>query len=108
MNPLIQRLEAMLAGGTDNFLLRFGLAKAYVEQEHYEEAIPHLRQALQFNGNHSSSWFWLGRTQFETGKFEEAEQTLEKAVEISTSNRDAQTLKMAEVFLRRVRKARQS
>lgn len=106
MNPLIQRLEAMLEAGTDNLLLRFGLGKAYAELQQYDQAISHLQQAIVFDPMHSSSWFWLGRAQFEHGMLDEAEKTLDRAVQVATQKGDSQTVKMAEVFLRRVRKAR--
>lgn len=106
MSPLIQRLEAMLEAGTDNLLLRFGLGKAYAEMQEYDRAIPHLEQAVSFDAMHSSSWFWLGRAQYEHGMLDEAEKTLEKTVQVATEKGDSQTVKMAQVFLRRVKKAR--
>ena len=106
MSPLIQRLEAMLEAGTDNLLLRFGLGKAYAELQQYDQAISHLQQAVVFDPLHSSSWFWLGRAQYEHGLLEEAEKTLGKTVQVATEKGDSQTVKMAQVFLRRVQKAR--
>ena len=106
MSPLIQRLEAILEAGTDNLLLRFGLGKAYAEMQHYDQAISHLRQAVSFDARHSSSWFWLGRAQYEHGLLDEAEKTLDKAIQVATEKGDSQTVKMAQVFLRRVQKAR--
>ena len=49
MEGMIERLEAMLAKGTDNLLLRFSLGKAYAEQERFAEAVTHLRVALAFD-----------------------------------------------------------
>lgn len=106
MSPLIQRLEAMLEAGTDNLLLRFGLGKAYAELQQYDRAISHLQQAVVFDPLHSSSWFWLGRAQYEQGLLDEAEKTLGKTVQVATEKGDSQTVKMAQVFLRRVQKAR--
>lgn len=106
MTPLIQRLESMLVAGNDNLLLRFGLGHAYAEKQQYDKAIPHLEQAIAFDPRHSSSWFWLGRAQYEYGKLEEAERTLNQAIQVATEKGDAQTVKMAQVFLRRVKKAR--
>ena len=106
MTPLIQRLESMLESGNDNLLLRFGLGHAYAEKQEHAKAIPHLEQAIQFDPMHSSSWFWLGRVQYESGQLDAAEQTLEKAIQVATQKGDAQTMKMAQVFLRRVQKAR--
>ena len=38
MQGMTERLEAMLAKGTDNMLLRFSLGKAYAEQDCYGDA----------------------------------------------------------------------
>lgn len=105
MSPLIQRLEKMLEAGNDNLLLRFGLGKAYAEMQQYEQAISHLEQAVLFDAMHSSSWFWLGRAQYEHGRLDDAEKSLEKTVQVATEKGDSQTVKMAQVFLRRIKKA---
>jgi tetratricopeptide (TPR) repeat protein len=104
MNPLIQRLEKMLEAGSDNLLLRFGLGKAYAEMQQYDQAIAHLERAVVFDPMHSSSWFWLGRAQYEHGRFDEAEKSLDKAVQVASERKDSQTVKMAQVFLRRIEK----
>ena len=106
MNPLIERLEKMRAAGTDNLLLRFGLGQAYAEAGQYEQAIANLEQAIAFDPKHSSSWFWLGRARYEHGQLDEAEKTLQQAVVVATEKGDVQTSKMAQVFLKRVGKAR--
>lgn len=104
MNPLIQRLEKMLEAGSDNLLLRFGLGKAYAEMQQYDQAIAHLERAVVFDPMHSSSWFWLGRAQYEHGRFDDAERNLDKAVQVASERKDSQTVKMAQVFLRRIGK----
>ena len=53
MEGMIERLEAMLAKGTDNMLLRFSLGKAYAEQDCFPEAETHLRAALAFDPAYS-------------------------------------------------------
>lgn len=104
MNPLVQRLENMLEAGSDNLLLRFGLGKAYAEMQQYDQAIAHLEQAVVFDPMHSSSWLWLGRAQYEHGRFDDAERNLAKAVLVASERKDSQTVKMAQVFLRRIEK----
>lgn len=104
MNSLIQRLEKMLEAGSDNLLLRFGLGKAYAEMQQYDQAIAHLERAVVFDPMHSSSWFWLGRSQYEHGRLDDAETNLDKAVQVASERKDSQTVKMAQVFLRRIEK----
>lgn len=108
MDPLVERLETMLESGNDNLLLRFSLGKAYTEMQQYDQAIAHLEQAILFDPEHSSSWFWLGRAQYEHNKLDQAKETLDKAVAVATEKGDQQTVKMAQVFLRRVQKAKPS
>ena len=59
MQGMTERLEAMLAKGTDNMLLRFA-GKAYAEQDCYGDAERHLRVALEFDPDYSVAWKWLG------------------------------------------------
>lgn len=102
MPSLKQRLEKMLEAGNDHLLLRFGLGKACAEMRCYGEAIIHLEQAVSYDARHSSSWFWLGRSHYEQGRFEEAQTLLERAVQVASENGDSQTVNMARVFLRRI------
>lgn len=108
MNPLIARLETMLDSGQDNLLLRFGLGKAYAEQENWVVAAEHLEKAVKLDSEHSSSWFWLGRVQCEAAMPEQARQSLEQAVQVAEKKGDQQTIKMAQVFLRRLDKQAQA
>lgn len=101
LTALIDRLEALLESGQDNLLLRFGLGKAHAEQENYKAALKHLEQAVIFDPMHSSSWFWLGRSSLGAGDISTAVQHLQQAITTARQNGDNQTVKMAEVFLRR-------
>jgi tetratricopeptide (TPR) repeat protein len=102
MNPLVQRLETMLEAGSDNLLLRFGLGKAYADMQQYERAIVHLECAVLHDAHHSGAWFWLGRAQYALGRFDDAHSTLQRAMLVASRNKDSQTVKMAQVFLRRL------
>ena len=106
MSDLVTRLEDMLNTGQDNLLLRFGLGKAYAEQEQYEKAIMHLKRALELDPTHSSSGFWLGRSYFEVGDLTKAHDVFETARITAETHGDIQTVKMIDVFLRRIAKQR--
>lgn len=108
MSGLIKRLESLLMAGQDNLLLRFGLGKAYAEQHQYSLAIQHLERAIELDPSHSSSWFWLGRACFEDQQLKRAQSTLERTISVAQTKGDKQTVKMAEVFLRRTNKALES
>ncbi|MEZ2720745.1 tetratricopeptide repeat protein [Paenalcaligenes hominis] len=104
MSDLVTRLETMLNSGQDNLLLRFGLGKAYAEQHSYDKAIMHLERALELDPNHSSSGFWLGRSHFEAGNMSKAQEVLATARATAQTRGDNQTIKMIDVFLRRINK----
>lgn len=105
MSALITRLEQMLASGNDNLLLRFGLGQAYAQAQDWLAAQTHLLVAVEQDPLHSGSWFWLGRVQFEAGLVEQARASLNQAVQVAGQQGDNQTVKMAQVFLRRLDKS---
>ncbi|AHV93458.1 tetratricopeptide repeat protein [Bordetella holmesii] len=104
MQGLTERLEAMLAKGQDNMLLRFSLGKAYVEAQRYALAIAHLRTALAFDPNYSIAWKWLGRALLESGDAAGARQAWESGTQAARSHGDQQLIKELTVFLRRLEK----
>ena len=69
---VVDNLEALLAKGTDNALLRFGLANEYLKLGQLEQAIGHLRKALAHDPKYSAAWKLLGKTLADAGKKDEA------------------------------------
>ncbi|WP_419204096.1 tetratricopeptide repeat protein [Bordetella trematum] len=104
MQSLTERLEAMLAQGHDNTLLRFSLGKAYVEVGQYPVAVEHLRAALNFDARYSVAWKWLGRALLEQGDTAGARQAWEAGVAAAQGHGDQQVVKELTVFLRRLDK----
>jgi len=108
MADISQRLNQMLEQGHDNLLLRFGLGKALTEQNKPEEAIEHLSKAIEFDQTHASSWFWLGRAYLENKDFKNAQKALAEAEHHATEKGEQQTVRMVEVFQRRLKKQQES
>lgn len=104
MSAMEERLLAMLEQGHDNLLLRFGLGKALTESDKPQEAITHLLQAVEFDSSHASSWFWLGRAYLATEQYPQAQEALDKAEQHAKEKGEEQTVKMAQVFQRRLAK----
>lgn len=104
MSEMQKRLLGMLEQGHDNLLLRFGLGKAYTEDQQPEAAIEHLRQAVTFDASHASSWFWLGRAYMDAGQLDKAQDAFDKAAHHAQEKGEQQTVKMVEVFARRLAK----
>ncbi|MBV7485995.1 tetratricopeptide repeat protein [Bordetella sp. BOR01] len=105
MDGLIERLEAMLAQGQDNLLLRFSLGKAYAEREAYGTAIPHLRAALAFDPGYSVAWKWLGKAQQGQGDLAGARASWQAGVDAAQARGDQQVVKELQVFLKRLDRA---
>ena len=57
-DSLADRLEAMLAKGEDNPLLRFGLGNSYFNEKRFEQALSHLHALLEQDPSHSAGWTW--------------------------------------------------
>lgn len=102
MSAMQDRLLGMLEQGHDNLLLRFGLGKAFTEDDQPEEAIIHLQKAVAFDETHASSWFWLGRAHMDAGQLEQARTAFAKAHQFAEEKGEQQTTKMVEVFSRRL------
>ena len=94
----------MLNSGQDNLLLRFALAQALFKQDQFEDAIPHLEQALQHDSTHTASLKLLGKAYAACGKKEKALQTYRKGIEIAEEKGDIQAAKEMRVFLKRLMK----
>lgn len=104
MEGMIERLEAMLAKGTDNMLLRFSLGKAYAEQDNFEKAETHLRAALAFDPAYSVAWKWLGKACLGRGDVEQARAAWDRGVAAAQARGDKQVEKELQVFIKRLDK----
>ena len=96
--------EKMLELGEDNALVRFTLGSAFYKQERFEEAIEHLRKAVEFTPDYTAAWKVLGRSLSDSGKLEEAQIALENGIAVASSRGDKQAEKEMSVFLKRVKK----
>ncbi len=102
METMINRLQAMLAAGRDNLLLRFSLGKAWAEAGDYDSAIPHLRAALAFDPGYSVAWKWLGKALLAQGERAGARQAWQAGMQAAQARGDQQVVKELQVFLRRL------
>ncbi len=96
--------EQMLELGKDNALLRFTLGSAFFKQERFNEAIVHLRKAVEFTPDYTAAWKILGRSLDAAHQPEEAKIALEKGIAVAASKGDKQAEKEMSVFLKRVSK----
>ena len=100
---MIERLEAMLANGQDNALLRFSLGNAYLERDPKTAAI-HFECALRHDPEYSAAWKLLGRAYADSGDLDRALTTYVQGTDVAKAKGDMQAAREMEVFARRLRK----
>ena len=101
---LIQNFEKLLASGTDNAMLRFGLGSGYFEEGELETAIIHLAKAVQQDPGYSAAWKIYGKALAQAGRLSEAMSAYEKGIRSAEKKGDIQAAKEMQVFLRRLQK----
>ena len=99
---VVDNLEALLAKGTDNALLRFGLANEYLKLGQLEQAIGHLRKALAHDPKYSAAWKRLGKALADTGRVDEAITAYVSGINAAEQKGDVQAAKEMRVFLKRL------
>lgn len=101
----IETFKTLLEKGDDNALLRYSLGNEYVKASDFEEAIIHLKKAIEFNQNYSAAWKLYGKALSENHQIKEAINAYEKGIEIAETNGDMQAVKEMRVFLKRLQKS---
>jgi predicted Zn-dependent protease len=101
---VVDNLEALLAKGTDNALLRFGLANEYLKLGQLEQAIGHLKRAIAHDPNYSAAWKRLGKALADTGRTDEACAAYESGIKAAEEKGDIQAAKEMRVFLNRLQR----
>ena len=101
---MIDKLEALLAGGQDSASLRFALANLYLQHEDARRAVEHAEVAVRLSPDYSAAWRLLGQAQVAAGQPEDAAQSFERGIEVASQMGDRQVEKEMQVFLRRLRK----
>ena len=99
---VVENLEALLAKGTDNALLRFGLANEYLKLGQLEQAIGHLRKAVAHDPKYSAAWKRLGKALADGGRSAEAMRAYEDGIRVAEEKGDIQAAKEMRVFLKRL------
>ena len=101
---MLNKLEAMLAAGQDNALLRFSLGSEHLKAKQLDQAIEHFRKCLQHDSKYSAAWKLLGQALTEAGQSEEAVKVYEEGIRVAETKGDKQAVKEMGVFLKRLTK----
>ena len=103
---IIDNFEAMLARGTDNAMLRFGLGKAYLDAGQPEAAAGHLARAVAHDPAYSAAWKLYGRALADCAREGEATAAFAQGIAAAEARGDVQAAKEMKVFLKRLQKSR--
>ncbi|MFT6551130.1 MAG: putative Zn-dependent protease [Zhongshania marina] len=100
----IDALEKMLAKGNDSAMLRFGLGKAYLDDDKPDAAITHFQHCVELDQDYSAAWNLLGKAHLKTGDKIAAETAWQSGLESALRKGDKQTEKEITVFLKKLKK----
>ena len=104
MNPIAERLEALLAAGKDTALLRCTLGQAALDAEDSAKASEHLQQAVTLDPHYSVAWKLLGKARLAQGDPAAARAAWTQGLTSAEAKGDAQVVKELRVFLKRLDK----
>ena len=99
---VVDNLEALLAKGTDNALLRYGLGNEHLKLGHLDQAIGHLKRAVSHDPEYSAAWKLLGKALAEAGHTAEAVAAYESGIKVAEEKGDVQAAREMRVFLKRL------
>ncbi len=98
----IAALEALLAGGQDNALLRYSLGSEYLASGDPANAVTHLQKAVGQDANYSAAWKHLGKAHAALGQNAQARLAYEQGIAAAQRKGDRQAEKEMAVFLKRL------
>jgi Tfp pilus assembly protein PilF len=101
---LTENLEAMLARGQDNALLRFSLGGAYLKAGDSDRAAAHLSQAVAHDPQYSAAWKLYGKALAESGRPADAIAAFDSGIAVAEAKGDIQAAKEMRVFRKRAEK----
>lgn len=102
---MMDNLQAMLAAGQDNALLRFTLASRLLKDGEAAASIEHFAAAIVQDPDYSAAWKLYGKALHQLGRFAEACEVYRAGIEAAERKGDVQAAKEMQVFLRRAEKA---
>jgi Tfp pilus assembly protein PilF len=101
---ILDNLEAMLARGQDNALVRYGIGAEYLKLNQFDKAAEHLRKAVEKDPKYSAAWKLLSKALTDAGQKDEAIKAYEDGIKVAEEKGDKQAAKEMMVFLKRLQK----
>lgn len=97
-------LEKMLDRGQDSAMLRFGLGKAYLDDQRAAEAVAQLRRCVAQDPDYSAAWALLGKACLAEGDRDGAAQAWRSGIDAAREKGDKQSEKQMTVLLNKLGK----
>jgi Tfp pilus assembly protein PilF len=98
----VTALEALLAKGQDNALLRYSIGNEYLNAGDPAAATAHLQRAVVHDPDYSAAWKLLGKSHAALGQIGEAREAYENGISAANRKGDKQAEKEMRVFLKRL------
>ncbi len=95
-NPKIEQFKKILQMDPKDETLWFGLGKAYMGDENWEEAVPALEQCIEVKPNYSAAYFALAQSLQKLEQFEKCQSTCDGGITVATTNGDLLVIKNLE------------
>jgi len=87
----MQILKNMLDQNPRDSFARYGLAMEYANSGELESAVTEFRALLEFNPDYAAAYFHGGQALEKLGRLEEARQSYEKGIEVTSRTGDQHT-----------------
>jgi predicted Zn-dependent protease len=95
-NPKIEQFKKVLQMDPKDETLWFGLGKAYMSDENWEEAIAALEQCVTVKPQYSAAYFALAQALHRKKEFEKCHSICTEGITIATRNGDLLVIKNLE------------
>lgn len=95
-NPKIEQFKKILQMDPKDETLWFGLGKAYMSDENWEEAIPALEECIKVRPNYSAAYFALAQSLQRNHEFEKCHTICNEGISVATNNGDLLVIKNLE------------
>ena len=101
---IIKNLEALIAQGQDNALIRYSLGNEYRREKNFAIAITHLARAVELDPGYSAAWKLYGKALAENNQINDALTAFEQGISAAEKKGDIQAAKEMKVYLKRLKK----
>lgn len=95
-NPKIEQFKKVLKLDPEDETLWFGLGKAYMSEENWEEAITTLEQCIRVKPQYSAAYYALAQSLHRNQAFEKCRTVCTEGIAVATKNGDLLVIKNLE------------